>query len=144
MARSYWLVKSEPEVYGWADLVRDGETLWDGVRNFQARNHLRSMRRGDRVLYYHSVKAREVVGVAEVTREHYPDPTAGDDDRWSVVDLAPVAALKRPVGLGEIKAQPALAEIALVRQARLSVMPLEKAAFDAIVKLGGGTRRVSG
>lgn len=134
--RSHWLVKSEPFKYAWDDLVRDGSTFWDGVRNHAARNHLAAMKKGDLVLYYHSNEGKEVVGVARVTREHYPDPTA-DDPRWVVVDLAPVKALASPVPLAAIKADPKLADIPLVRQARLSVMPIPKAAFDRILKLGG-------
>ncbi|MFZ4589341.1 MAG: EVE domain-containing protein, partial [Terrimicrobiaceae bacterium] len=102
--------------------------------NFQARNNLRAMRRGDAVLYYHSVEGKCVVGVAEVAREAYPDPTAEEGD-WSCVDLKPVEALRRPVGLDEIKAEPALAGIALLRQSRLSVMPLAKGEFDAVLRL---------
>ena len=143
MARSYWLVKTEPGAYSWQNLVEDGGTYWDGVRNYQARNNLKSMKLDDRVLVYHSVGTREVVGVAEVTREHYPDPTT-DDDRWCVVDLAAVAPLKNVVSLATVKEQEGLAEIALVRQARLSVMPLGKREFDAIVKLGGGVARSRG
>jgi predicted RNA-binding protein with PUA-like domain len=134
MARGHWLVKQEPTAYSWDQFVRDGGTSWDGVRNFQARNNLKAMRTGDRVLYYHSVVGTAVVGIAEVTREAYPDPKAKE---WVVVDLAPVKPLGRPVTLEEIKKVPALKDIPLLRQSRLSVMPLEKAAFDAIVKLGG-------
>jgi predicted RNA-binding protein with PUA-like domain len=129
-----WLVKQEPEVYSFADLERDGQTVWDGVRNFQARNNLRLMRRGDRVLVYHSVEAKEVVGIAEVTREAFPDPTAEEGD-WSAVELRPVRRLARPISLAQIKADPALAEIALIRQSRLSVMPLEPDAYDRILAL---------
>ena len=132
----YWLVKSEPTAYSWDDLVRDGRTYWDGVRNAQARNNLRAMSKGDRVLFYHSVKAKEVVGIARVVRESYQDPTT-EDCRWLVVDLAPELALTRAVGLAEIKAHPGLANIALVRQARLSVMPLAAAEFKTILELGG-------
>ncbi len=133
--RGHWLVKSEPDKYAWDDLVRDGSTYWDGVRNAQARNHLASMKQGDLVLYYHSNEGKAVVGVARVTREHYPDPTS-DDPRWVVVDLAPVKALTTPVDLATIKADRPLADIALVRQSRLSVMPLDAAAFDRILALG--------
>ena len=129
---NYWLVKQEPTTYPWEQFVRDGGTAWTGVRNFQARNNLRSMAPGDRVLYYHSVVGKAVVGVAEVARAAYPDPTDGD---WSCVDLKPMEALRRPVTLEEIKAEPTLAEIALLKQSRLSVMPLKKAEFDAIVRL---------
>ncbi len=128
------MVKQEPSAYPWEQFVRDGGTAWTGVRNFQARNNLRAMRRGDAVLYYHSVEGKCVVGVAEVAREAYPDPTAEEGD-WSCVDLKPVEALRRPVGLDEIKAEPALAEIALLRQSRLSVMPLAKGEFDAVLRL---------
>ncbi|MCO5171607.1 MAG: EVE domain-containing protein [Planctomycetes bacterium] len=141
MARAHWLVKTEPTVYGWADMLRDGVTHWDGVRNFQARNNLAAMKVGDRALWYHSVGDREVVGVVEVVREAYPDPTA-DDPRWVVVDVKPVAALARPVTLAEIKADPRLKEIALVRQSRLSVCPLDADAYRAIVDMGGGEKRL--
>jgi predicted RNA-binding protein with PUA-like domain len=130
----HWMVKQEPSAYPWEQFVRDGGTAWTGVRNFQARNNLRAMRRGDAVLYYHSVEGKCVVGLAEVAREAYPDPTAEEGD-WSCVDLKPVEALRRPVGLDEIKAEPALAGIALLRQSRLSVMPLAKGEFDAVLRL---------
>jgi predicted RNA-binding protein with PUA-like domain len=130
-----WLVKSEPGTYAWDDLVRDGSTCWDGVRNAQARNHLAEMRRGDRVLYYHSGAEKAVVGVARVARQAYPDPTA-DDPRWLAVDLAPVRALARPVPLAAIKAEPRRRDTALVRQSRLSVMPISEAAFERILALG--------
>ena len=136
MARRHWLAKSEPFKYSWDDFVKDGSTYWDGVRNAQARNNLAAMKRGDFVLYYHSNEGKEVVGVAKVTREAYQDPTT-DDARWVVVDLAPVKPLKQPVSLADIKADPALAEIPLIKQSRLSVMPLDKRAFDRIVKKGG-------
>ena len=136
MGRRYWLVKQEPTRYSFDQLVADGRTMWDGVRNFQARNNLEAMRRGDRVLFYHSVVGTAVVGICEVTREAYPDPTAKEGS-WVAVDLAPVRKLKRPVTLEEIKADRALRDVPLVRQSRLSVMPIEKAAFDAIVKRGG-------
>lgn len=135
MARRYWLVKQEPTKYSFDQLVKDGRTMWDGVRNFQARNNLQAMRAGDRVLFYHSVVGTAVVGIAEVAREAYPDPTAKEDG-WVVVDLVPVKALKTPVTLADVKADPALKDIPLVRQSRLSVMPLEKDAFDRIVAKG--------
>ncbi len=134
-ARSHWLVKSEPEKYAWDAFVKDGSTLWDGVRNAQARNNLRAMQRGDRVLFYHSNEGREVVGVAKVVKTAYPDPTT-DDERWVVVDLAPVAPLRVPVTLAAIKADPALAKIPLVTQSRLSVMPIDEKAFQRILVLG--------
>jgi predicted RNA-binding protein with PUA-like domain len=136
MPRQYWLVKQEPTKYSFDQLVADGRTAWDGVRNFQARNNLAAMRAGDRVLFYHSVVGTAVVGVCEVVREAYPDPTA-KEPQWVAVDLAPLEKLKRPVTLEQIKAEKGLRDIPLLRQSRLSVMPLEKAAFDAIVKLGG-------
>jgi predicted RNA-binding protein with PUA-like domain len=135
MAKSYWLVKQEPSTYSFEQLVREKRACWDGVRNFQARNNLAKMRVGDRALFYHSGEAREVVGIAEVAREAYPDPTA-KEPRWVAVDLVPVRPLKKPVSLEQIKATPALRTIALVRQSRLSVMPLAAAEFEAIVKLG--------
>jgi predicted RNA-binding protein with PUA-like domain len=132
----HWLVKQEPEKYPWSQLVKDKVTYWDGVRNYQARNNLRAMANDDLVLYYHSVSEKAVVGVAKVTREAYPDPTAKEGD-WSVVDLKPVRAMKTPVTLEAIKSDPALAEISLVKQSRLSVMPLTAAHFKRILKLGG-------
>jgi predicted RNA-binding protein with PUA-like domain len=135
MAKGYWLVKQEPTSYSWDDFVRDGRTMWEGVRNFQARNNLKAMQKGDRVLYYHSVEGQAVVGIAEVAREAYPDPTAKEGG-WVVVDLVPLKALRKPVTLETIKATASLKDIALVRQGRLSVMPLTAAAFETIVKLG--------
>ena len=135
MPRRHWLVKSEPFKYSWDQLVRDGSTYWDGVRNAQARNNLLAMRVGDLALYYHSNVGKDVVGIARVTRSAYPDPTS-DDARWVVVDLAPVQPLVEPVSLAQIKADAALAEIPLVTQSRLSVMPLGKPAFERILKLG--------
>lgn len=135
MPRQYWLVKQEPTAYSFDQLIADGRTVWDGVRNFQARNNLQAMRVGDRALFYHSVVGTAVVGVCEVVREAYPDPTATEQG-WVAVDLAPVKRLARPVTLQAIKGEPTLRDIPLLRQSRLSVMPLAKAAFDAIVKLG--------
>lgn len=132
---NYWLVKQEPEAYSWEDLVRDGRTIWEGVRNYQARNNLQKMKTGDEVLFYHSVGPREVVGIAKVTQEAFPDPTA-DDPRWVAVELTPVKALPRPVSLDRIKESPALEEVSLIKQSRLSVMPLKKEEFAAILKLG--------
>jgi predicted RNA-binding protein with PUA-like domain len=135
MARSYWLVKQEPSTYSFERLVREKRTCWDGVRNFQARNNLAKMRVGERVLFYHSGDSKEVVGIAEVARNAYPDPSA-TEPRWVAVDLAAVRKLKKPVTLAQIKDSPALRDIPLVRQSRLSVMPLTAAEFDAIMKLG--------
>lgn len=129
----HWLVKTEPAAYSWQTFVKDQKTAWTGVRNFQARNHLRAMRNGDRVLFYHSVTGKEVVGVAEVTREAYADPTAKEGD-WSCVDLAPVETLEKPVTLAEIKLDPSLAQMPLLKQSRLSVMPLTASEFLRIVK----------
>ena len=134
-AVGHWLVKSEPGKYSWDQFVKDGSTYWDGVRNAQARNNLQAMAVGDRVLYYHSNEGKEVVGVAKVTKTAYQDPTT-EDERWVVVDLAPVVAFEEPVTLADVKADAALAKIPLVTQSRLSVMPLEKTAFDRILKLG--------
>ncbi len=131
---NYWLVKQEPTAYSWEDFLRDGKTAWTGVRNFQARNHLRAMKAGDRVLFYHSVVGKAVVGIAEVLRPAYPDPTAAGGD-WSCVDLKPHGALKKPVALEQIKAVPALSGIGLLKQSRLSVMPLSKMEFQAILNL---------
>ncbi len=135
MARAHWLVKSEPFKYSWDDLVRDGSTYWDGVRNAQARNNLRAMAVGDLVLYYHSNEGKEVVGVAKVKRTAYQDPTT-DDGRWVVVDIVPVKALAEFVTLSDIKAESKLSEVALIKQSRLSVMPIEKKHFDVILKMG--------
>jgi predicted RNA-binding protein with PUA-like domain len=135
MARSYWLMKSEPFKYSWDQLVKDGSTYWDGVRNYEARNNLAAMKKGDLVLYYHSNEGKEVVGVARVTKESYPDPTT-KDDRWVVVDVEPVVPLKRPVTLAEVKADPELTEIALVRRGRISVIPITTPEFRYIMKLG--------
>ena len=128
----YWMVKQEPTAYSWAQFVKDGRAAWTGVRNFQARNNLRAMRTGDLVLFYHSVVGKEVVGIAKVAAPAYPDATAKEGD-WVCVDLVPVKALARPVTLDEIKAAPALAEVALLRQSRLSVMPLRAAEYRAIL-----------
>jgi predicted RNA-binding protein with PUA-like domain len=131
----YWLVKQEPEAYSWSTLARDGRTAWTGVRNFQARNNLRAMKRGDLVFFYHSVSEKQVVGIAKVVKEAYSDPTATDGD-WSCVDLAPVRALAKPVGLETIRTDRELKEMKLVKQSRLSVMPLTKSQFQRVLELG--------
>lgn len=131
----YWLVKSEPDVYSFEQLQEDKRTRWDGVRNYQARNNLRAMKAGDLCLYYHSNIGLEVVGIARVAREHYPDPTAEKGD-WSAVDLEPVKPLARPVPLAEIKAHPALQQFGLVRNGRLSVMPATFDEFSTLLALG--------
>ena len=135
---SYWLAKSDPDTYGWSDLVRDGETSWDGVRNYKARNYIRAMKQGDQVLFYHSGKEKSVVGAMKVLSKAYTDRTA-KEEIWSAVDVAPAWTLKNPVSLSRIKAEPSLRNIQLVRVARLSVMPLEKDQFRTIVSMGGGT-----
>jgi len=130
----YWLVKSEPFKYSWDQFVADKETFWDGVRNYLARNNMRTMKKGDLVLFYHSNEGMEVVGVAKVSKEHYPDPTA-EDDTWSVVNLKPVKKLKNPVTLATIKSEPRLAQIQLLRLNRLSVTALTANEFDVILQL---------
>ncbi len=131
---AYWLVKSEPSVYPYARLVSDGKTVWDGVRNFEARNNLRAMRKGDLVLFYHSNEGKEVVGVARVDREAYPDPTSTDD--WSVVELEPVKALAVPVGLDAMRKDSKLRNMVLLRKSRLSVSPVSPAEFDRVLAAG--------
>jgi predicted RNA-binding protein with PUA-like domain len=137
MTIQYWLVKSEPESYAWTDLVRDGRTDWTGVRNYQARIHLKAMRPGDRVFFYESGGPKSVVGIAEITKAAFPDTTA-DEPGWVAVELKPVKPLGQPVSLAQIKAEPALAKMTLLRASRLSVQPVTKPEFDRIVKLGGG------
>ena len=136
----YWMVKQEPETYSWDDFVKDGKTDWTGVRNYQARNNLREMKTGDRVLFYHSGKDKAVVGLAEVVKSAYPDPTA-DDEQWVAVDLKPVKPLKNPVQLAAIRYDERLADLPLIRQSQLSVMPLTKDEFDIIVTTGEGKGR---
>ena len=132
-----WLVKQEPEAYSWDDLIRDGRTDWTGVRNFQARNNLRQMNAGDPVLFYHSGESKSVVGIAQVAKAAYPDPTA-DDEQWVAVDIKPLKPLKQPVPLAAMREHPKLANLLLIRQSRLSVVPVSKAEFETIVKMGGG------
>lgn len=139
MAVKYWLVKSEPGEYSYDDLVREKRAMWDGVRNFQARNNLRAMKKGDLALFYHSVNEKQVVGIAKVVGEAYPDPTVTANAKqrdWSVVDFAPVKAMKEPVELATLKADPALAEMIVVRHSRLSVTPVTGAEFKRVLKLG--------
>lgn len=138
---SYWLAKSDPDTYGWSDLLRDRKTSWDGVRNFRARNYIRAMKPGDLVLFYHSGEEKAVVGAMKILTEAYKDGTS-DENTWSAIDVAPAWKLKTPVTLASIKAEPSLEDILLVRVARLSVMPLEKDAFDRIVAMGNGTAKV--
>ncbi|HLP11732.1 MAG TPA: EVE domain-containing protein [Flavobacteriales bacterium] len=131
---NYWLVKSEPFTFSWEKFVKDGKAIWDGVRSYPGRKNLRAMKKGDKVLFYHSMEGTEVVGIAKVVKEAYQDPTTQDD--WSAVDLEPVKALKKKVTLAQIKEQKKLQKIYLVVQPRLSVMPLEKDEFELIVKMG--------
>ena len=131
MARAYWIVKSEPSVYPFEKLVADGLTTWDGVRNFEARNNLRAMKKGDQVLFYHSNEGKAVVGIARVARKAYPDPTSDED--WSVVDIEPVKALAQPVTLAEMKEKKAFAKMALIKKSRLSVSPVTKTELDAVL-----------
>ena len=132
---SYWLVKSEPATYSWQDLIRDGKTAWDGVRNFEARNNLRAMKSGDLLLFYHSGADKAVVGVAKVVREAYPDASAADED-WSCVDVAPVRAMKEPVTLDRMRADKKLSGFALLKRSRLSVVPASTAEYGRILELG--------
>ena len=135
--KNFWLVKQEPSSYSWSDFVADGETSWTGVRNFAARNYLRKMQKGDEVFFYHSGDEKAVVGIAKVVRIAYPDATADEGD-WSTVDLAPVKPVAKPVTLREIKSNPRLKGILLVRQSRLSVMPLAEPEFREIESMGRG------
>lgn len=134
---NYWLVKQEPESYSFSDFMKDGKTSWTGVRNFAARNNLRAMKKGDAVFYYHSGTGKEIVGLAHVVKEAYPDPTAKEGD-WSSVDLASQKALRKPVGLEVVKADKILKEMKLVKIGRLSVTPVTKEQFDRILELSGG------
>lgn len=136
MKMGHWLVKQEPDSYPWEAFVKEGRANWEGVRNYQARNNLKGMKTGDPVFFYASGDSREVVGIAQVTREAYPDPTA-DEPGWVAVELKPVRKLKRPVTLSQIKAEPSLAEILLVRNSRLSVIPLTPEAYDTILGMEG-------
>ena len=131
---NYWLVKSEPEAYAWSQFVKDGKTAWTGVRNFQARNNLRAMKQGDPVFFYHSVSEKQIVGLAKVVKEFYPDATAEEGD-WFCVDLAPVKPLVKPVTLETIKTDKILKAMPLVKQSRLSVTPLTKEQYDRLLTL---------
>lgn len=131
---NYWLIKSEPNTYSWDDLVKLGKDHWDGVRNYQARNNMKAMKPGDLALFYHSVKQKSVVGIAECVSEFYQDPTT-DDDRWVVVDFVPKEKLKNPVTLDQIKAEDELSEMVLVKNSRLSVQLVRKEEFDKIIAM---------
>lgn len=133
---AYWLVKSEPSTYGWEQLVKDKKTSWDGVRNFAARNYLKSMKKDDEVLFYHSNEGTEIVGIAKVVKEFYQDPTT-DDANWVVVDLKPYKKLKKPVTLTQVKAEKRLQDMALVRLGRLSVQPVTEKEWDIVMEMAG-------
>ena len=132
---NFWLVKQEPSKYSWDMFVKDKETYWDGVRNYQARNNLKKMEKGDLVMFYHSIIGKEIMGIAKVSKEFYPDPTT-NDTRWVVVDLKAYKAISIPVSLEDIKSHSKLNDISLIKQSRLSVMPLTKSAFKIILKIG--------
>jgi predicted RNA-binding protein with PUA-like domain len=132
---AYWLIKSEPGTYAFDQLVKDKKTRWDGVRNFTARNNLRAMKKGDVALFYHSNDGKAVVGLAEVSREHYPDPTAEGKD-WSAVDFVPLKALTEPVTLEQMRTNPKLSNMVVLKQGRLSVSPVTKAEFEAVLAAG--------
>src|SRR2546428_7640287 len=142
MAKNHWLVKQEPEAYSWSTFLKEGRTAWTGVRNFQARNNLRAMKKGDLVFFYHSVSQKQVVGIARVEKEAYPDPTATEGD-WSCVDLTPVKALKKAVSLADIKSDKALREIPLLKSTRLSVAPLTRQQFERVLTLGQTSQSVT-
>jgi len=132
---NYWLVKSEPEKYSWEQFNKDGRAVWDGVRNFAARNNLRAMKEGDLVFFYHSNEGKDIVGIAKVIKESYQDPTT-DDTNWLVVDIAPVESIKNPVTLAAVKADPMLKDMELVRLGRLSVSAVKKEEFDRVLEMG--------
>jgi len=131
---NYWLVKSEPGAYSWDDFVKLGRDHWDGVRNYQARNNMKLMNVGDEVFFYHSVNEKQIVGIAKVVKEYYQDPTT-DDERWVVVDMVPVRKLKKPVTLGQIKAEKGLDGFALIKNSRLSVMPVSNDQYRILHKM---------
>ena len=133
---AYWLVKSEPSVYSWDDFVKEGQTCWSGIRNYAARLHLRGMKKGDEVLFYHSNEGTSIVGIAKVIKENYQDPTT-DDDRWCAVDLKPVRKIKNPVSLDLIKKDKRLAQMALVRIGRLSTQPVTEKEWEIVMELAG-------
>jgi len=133
---AYWLIKSEPFKYSWEQLEKDKQTFWDGVRNYAARNHLRAMKKGDLAFFYHSNEGLEIVGIAKVVKEAYPDPTI-DDDTWSVVDFAPHKKLKKPVSLAQIKEDKRLQDMALVKLGRLSVQPVTDKEWEIVMEMAG-------
>ena len=131
---NYWLMKSEPGAYSWDDMLKDGRTYWDGVRNYTARNNMKSMKVGDRAFFYHSVKEKTIIGVVKIVKEYYQDPTT-DDDRWVVVDIEPELTLNNPITLEQVKSDDRLSDMVLVKQSRLSVQPVTKEEFDIIMNL---------
>jgi predicted RNA-binding protein with PUA-like domain len=131
---NYWLLKSDPDAYGWPEFEKDKRTFWDGVRNYAARNHMKDMKEGDMALFYHSVTNPGVVGIAKIVKEAYQDPTI-EDDRWVAVDIELVEKLKNPVSLKQVKADSRLAEMILVKISRLSVQPVKKEEFDIVIEL---------
>jgi predicted RNA-binding protein with PUA-like domain len=131
----YWLIKSEPEEYSWENLQKTGEEIWDGIRNFQARNYLREMKVGDLLLFYHSGKTKEIVGVAKVTQEAFPDPGDQEQKGWVSIKIKSYKSIKNPLTLAQIKNDGQLANLLLLKQSRLSVMPVEKQEFDHIIKI---------
>jgi predicted RNA-binding protein with PUA-like domain len=131
---NYWLVKSDPETYSWDDMKNENTTIWTGVRNYQARNNLKAMKKGDLVLFYHSQSDKSIVGITKVVKEYYPDPTSDDNKNWVAVDLQYYSDLIKPISLDEIKNNPKLSNIALIKQSRLSVMPLTKEEYEEITK----------
>jgi predicted RNA-binding protein with PUA-like domain len=133
---AHWLVKSEPSTYSWDDLIKEKQTCWSGVRNYAARLHLRDMKKGDEVFFYHSNEGTEIVGIAKIVKEFYQDPTT-EEDRWVAVDLKPVRKLKKSVTLAQIKAEKKLANMALVRLGRLSVQPVTDEEWDSVIGMAG-------
>lgn len=133
---AYWLVKSEPSSYSWEQFQKEGETYWSGVRNYAARNNLKEMKKGDKVLYYHSNEGMEIVGIAQVVKEHYQDPTT-DDKNWVVVDLKPLRKLKKNVSLKQVKEDGRLTDMALLKLSRLSVQPVKEEEWSIIMELAG-------
>ena len=131
---AFWLMKSEPSAYSWGDLVREGRTHWDGVRNYQAANNMKNMKMGDRAFFYHSIKDKEIVGIMQIVREYYPDHT-DKTDRFGMVDVEPLFPVKAPVTLAQMKADPALSQLALIRQSRLSVLPVSAPHWRIICKM---------
>ncbi len=134
---AYWLIKSEPNTFSWADQVRNKVEMWDGVRNYQARNNMRAMKLGDRAFFYHSVKEKQIVGIVEVVKEHYPDPTATDGKDWSVVDFKAICPVDPPITLDDIKARKGLKDMVLVNNSRLSVQPVKAGEWKTICKMAG-------